>query len=83
MTTPGTNLSTIQHVVVLMLENRSFDHMLGFLYSGSDNVSPACSSVRRADRDRGQFAQLRVAGHRVQDRAEHAERVPHAGCRPR
>ena len=41
MTTPGTNLSTIQHVVVLMLENRSFDHMLGFLYSGSGNVSPA------------------------------------------
>jgi phospholipase C len=40
--TPGeTNLSTIQHVVVLMLENRSFDHMLGFLYSGSGNVSPA------------------------------------------
>jgi phospholipase C len=26
---------------VLMLENRSFDHMLGFLYSGSGNVSPA------------------------------------------
>jgi phospholipase C len=41
MTSPGNNLSTIQHVVVLMLENRSFDHMLGFLYSGSGNVSPA------------------------------------------
>lgn len=25
-------LDSIQHVVVLMLENRSFDHMLGFLY---------------------------------------------------
>jgi phospholipase C len=25
-------LSTIQHIVQLMLENRSFDHMLGFLY---------------------------------------------------
>jgi phospholipase C len=31
-------LSSVQHVVVLMLENRSFDHMLGFLYPG--NVSP-------------------------------------------
>ena len=42
MTTPGgTNLSAIQHVVVLMLENRSFDHMLGFLYSSANNVSPA------------------------------------------
>src|SRR5580698_2738975 len=27
---PG--LSAIDHVVVLMLENRSFDHMLGWLY---------------------------------------------------
>jgi phospholipase C len=33
-------LSSIQHIVVLMLENRSFDHMLGFLYSDSDNISP-------------------------------------------
>lgn len=33
-------LDQIQHVVVLMLENRSFDHMLGFLYAGSNNVSP-------------------------------------------
>jgi phospholipase C len=42
MTTPGgTNLSAIQHVVVLMLENRSFDHMLGFLYTNANNVSPA------------------------------------------
>ncbi len=34
-------LSSIQHIVVLMLENRSFDHMLGFLYSASGNVSPS------------------------------------------
>ena len=26
-----TGLSAIEHIVVLMLENRSFDHMLGFL----------------------------------------------------
>jgi phospholipase C len=25
------NLSKIDHIVVLMMENRSFDHMLGFL----------------------------------------------------
>src|SRR5580700_5240086 len=37
----GANLAAVNHVVVLMLENRSFDHMLGFLYSGSGNVSPA------------------------------------------
>jgi len=37
---PGSGLSAIEHVVVLMLENRSFDHMLGFLYSDEGNVSP-------------------------------------------
>jgi phospholipase C len=26
-----TNLEKVEHVVVLMLENRSFDHMLGYL----------------------------------------------------
>lgn len=34
------SLSAINHIVVLMLENRSFDHMLGFLYADSNNVSP-------------------------------------------
>jgi phospholipase C len=33
-------LSKIDHFVVLMLENRSFDHMLGFLYTEQGNVSP-------------------------------------------
>ena len=34
------NLQKIKHVVVMMFENRSFDHMLGFLYTDSNNVSP-------------------------------------------
>jgi phospholipase C len=38
---PSNLLSQIDHVVVLMLENRSFDHMLGFLYANAGNVSPA------------------------------------------
>jgi phospholipase C len=37
----GNGLASIEHVVVLMLENRSFDHMLGFLYTSAGNVSPA------------------------------------------
>jgi phospholipase C len=36
-----TDLSAVNHVVVLMLENRSFDHMLGYLYADSGNVSPS------------------------------------------
>jgi len=35
----GAGLSAIEHIVLLMLENRSFDHMLGYLYPG--NVTPA------------------------------------------
>ncbi|MGA2355896.1 MAG: alkaline phosphatase family protein [Terriglobales bacterium] len=37
---PTSLLSKINHIVVVMLENRSFDHMLGFLYQSSKNVSP-------------------------------------------
>jgi phospholipase C len=34
-------LAAIEHIVVLMLENRSFDHLLGLLYSAQGNVSAA------------------------------------------
>ncbi len=40
--TNGSGLASVNHVVVLMLENRSFDHMLGFLYPG--NVSSASTA---------------------------------------
>ena len=36
-------LGKIEHIVQLMLENRSFDHMLGNLYAASGNVSPPAS----------------------------------------
>jgi phospholipase C len=40
----GSGLGSVNHAVVLMLENRSFDHMLGFLYSGQGNALalPVC-----------------------------------------
>ncbi len=38
MTTTN-QLGAIDHVVILMLENRSFDHMLGFLYADRENQS--------------------------------------------
>ena len=34
-------LGMIEHIVQVMLENRSFDHMLGYLYADRGNVSPA------------------------------------------
>jgi phospholipase C len=33
------NLPDIRHVIVLMLENRSFDHMLGYLHSDTYDIS--------------------------------------------
>jgi phospholipase C len=36
----GKILPSVNHIVVVMLENRSFDHMLGFLYAGRGNRSP-------------------------------------------
>ena len=33
-------LSRINNIVVVMLENRSFDHMLGYLYADGGNKSP-------------------------------------------
>jgi len=37
----GNGLQSVEHIVLLMLENRSFDHMLGFLYTDQGNVSPS------------------------------------------
>ncbi|MEA2415948.1 MAG: phospholipase [Thermoanaerobaculia bacterium] len=38
--TKSAGLAAIENIVVVMLENRSFDHMLGYLYSTSGNKSP-------------------------------------------
>ncbi len=35
-------LPQVKHVVVLMMENRSFDNLLGWLYDGTDGHAPAC-----------------------------------------
>jgi phospholipase C len=40
MSAASSLLNGINHFVVVMLENRSFDHMLGFLYAGNGNKSP-------------------------------------------
>ena len=39
-------LEKIKHIVVLMLENRSFDHMLGFLYRVISMASKACRETK-------------------------------------
>jgi phospholipase C len=44
-------LDSIDHVVLVMLENRSFDHMLGFLYPKSDNFDGLAGTESNADAD--------------------------------
>src|ERR1017187_6118001 len=54
----GSGLASVNSVVVLMLENRSFDHMLGFLYPG--NVSPSgqpFDGLTGTESDPGSFCQ--------------------------
>jgi len=66
----GRELAAIEHVVVLMLENRSFDHMLGFLYADTGNSSPAghpfeglTGTESNTDANGGQEQRLLHAGH--------------------
>jgi phospholipase C len=40
MTAAANQVGSVEYIVVLVLENRSFDHMLGFLYADTGNVSP-------------------------------------------
>ena len=71
-----------EHVVVLMLENRSFDHMLGFLYTGTGNVSPTgqpFEGLTGSESNPG--ASGRHHGH--PDRADHPERLLQARRGPR
>src|SRR5580658_608291 len=45
----GNQLPSINHIVRLMLENRSFDHMLGFLYPKSGNFEGLAGSESNTD----------------------------------
>ena len=52
---PRINSDPVEHIVVLVLENRSFDHMLGFLYADSGKRLAADeATVRGSDGQRGQ-----------------------------
>ena len=46
------NLSKIEHIVVLTMENRSFDHMIGYLSLPSDTGGAGRDDVRRPARRR-------------------------------
>jgi phospholipase C len=69
----GNGLASVNHIVVLMLENRSFDHMLGYLYPG--NVTPSGQPFEGLA---GTESNPDSNGQPV-DRDDHTERLSHAG----
>lgn len=63
---PVSGLAAIDHFVVVMLENRSFDHMLGYLYEGEEGV-PATPDGRHPGFDglTGKESNLDLAGNEI------------------
>ncbi len=49
---PG-RLANIDHIVVMMMENRSFDHMLGYLskHGGQDGIRPDIDGLRGGEKN--------------------------------
>lgn len=45
---PSPNLSKIDHIVVLIMENRSFDHVLGYLSAGTKPKNPNVNGLTGA-----------------------------------
>ncbi len=79
------NLDKVEHIVVLMMENRSFDHMLGYLKADGvlgdvDGLDPAVHGNHWPDDRGGAFEPVapmgdRVFHHKVQDPGHGAEDV--------
>ena len=67
--------SAIKHIVQLMLENRSFDQMLGFLYTANGNRSPTNQPYRGPDRQRVQSRRHRTRRSRS-SRSTPTRRIP-------
>ena len=74
-------LPQILHIVQLMLENRSFDHMLGFPLSRQ--VRSERAAIRGTARHGVEQRHRRKAGHGLPDRPHDRGRLLHAGRRPR
>lgn len=67
--TERANLDKVEHIVILMMENRSFDHMLGYLSLGADNGQPLdvdglTPEMGNEDRD-GTFQRVEPLGARL------------------
>ena len=73
-------LGRIEHIVQVMLENRSFDQMLGFLYADRNNVSLAGQAFDglTGEEWNPDDTGRRVAVHRIQASDPHPYQMPGA-----
>ena len=55
---PGTNTTPIQHVVVIMMENHSFDNLFGRFPGANGAIEPQASNPLRGDNDHTSPAEL-------------------------
>ncbi|HZB98030.1 MAG TPA: alkaline phosphatase family protein, partial [Candidatus Sulfotelmatobacter sp.] len=78
--TSSDGLGSVEHVVVLMLENRSFDHMLGFLYTDEGNVSPSGQPFEglTGNESNPDASGKRISVHKIDPTAQHAYFTPGA-----
>jgi phospholipase C len=74
------HLGNIQCIVTLMLENRSFDHMLGFLYAKSGNKSPLGQTFEglKASESNPDDAGREVAVFKIEPSSPHPYLMPAA-----
>ena len=79
---PG-RLAGIDHIVVLMMENRSFDHMLGYLSLAPDDGGPRPHRHRRAEVGRAAVEPLPRPGLPVVPHHRPGVRPRHPAARPR
>jgi len=71
-------LSAIKHIVQLMLENRSFDQMLGFLYQSTGNKSPTGQDFDglTGDESNPDDTGKEVKVFKIDDKADHPYLMP-------
>jgi phospholipase C len=71
-------LSAIKHIVQLMLENRSFDQMLGFLYQSTGNKSPTGQDFDglTGDESNQDDTGKEVKVFKIDDKADHPYLMP-------
>ncbi len=67
-------LANIDHIVVLMMENRSFDHMLGYLskHGGRHDVDGLRGGETNSDGKGHQYESLPLSGTRFEEDPDHS-----------